>query len=84
MGVVLNVLIHKSGVGSSDIIDAIISVGYRIKSHSATLFRILATKTLKEYLLKGYAINQRFEQVEKFAIETQHQVTETKVKLDFL
>lgn len=39
-------------------LDAIISVGYRVKSVSATKFRIWATARLKEYLLKGYAINQ--------------------------
>jgi hypothetical protein len=45
-------------------LDAIISVGYRVNSINATLFRIWATKTLKEYLLHGYAINQRFIQIE--------------------
>jgi hypothetical protein len=64
-------------------LDVIISVGYRIKSRSATLFRIWATKTLKEYILKGYAINQRIEKVEKFVIETEKRVTETEKKIDF-
>ena len=40
-------------------LDAIISVGYRVNSKSATHFRIWATKTLKEYLLNGYIINQK-------------------------
>ncbi len=39
-------------------LDAIISVGYRVNSTQATKFRIWATKILKDYLLKGYAINQ--------------------------
>ena len=39
-------------------LDAIISIGYRVNSARATQFRIWATKILKEYLLKGYAINQ--------------------------
>lgn len=39
-------------------LDAIISVGYRINSSRATQFRIWATSTLKEYLTKGYAINE--------------------------
>lgn len=40
-------------------LDAIISVGYRVNSKRATQFRIWATKTLKEFLVKGYAINEK-------------------------
>ena len=40
-------------------LDVIISVGYRVKSKNGTIFRQWANKVLKEYLLKGYAINQR-------------------------
>ncbi len=40
-------------------LDVIISIGYRIKSHRGTQFRIWANKVLKEYLLKGYALNQK-------------------------
>ncbi|TNH08068.1 virulence RhuM family protein [Testudinibacter sp. TR-2022] len=39
-------------------LDAVISVGYRVKSKNATRFRIWATQRLKEYLLRGYSINQ--------------------------
>ena len=39
-------------------LDVIISVGYRVKSKNGTLFRIWANKILKEYLLKGYVINE--------------------------
>jgi len=39
-------------------LDAIISVGYRISSKRATQFRIWATKTLKEHLIKGYTVNE--------------------------
>ena len=39
-------------------LDVIISVGYRIKSQRGTQFRIWANKVLKEYLVKGYAINK--------------------------
>ncbi len=39
-------------------LDMIISVGYRVNSKNATQFRIWANKILKEYLVKGYAINQ--------------------------
>ncbi len=38
-------------------LDAIISVGYRIKSHIATKFRIWATERLKEYMIKGFALD---------------------------
>jgi len=42
-------------------LDAIISVGYRIKSQVATQFRIWATQRLKEYIIKGFALNdERF------------------------
>ena len=39
-------------------LDVIISVGYRVKSQRGTQFRQWANKVLKEYMLKGYAINQ--------------------------
>ncbi|MDR3286425.1 MAG: virulence RhuM family protein [Prevotellaceae bacterium] len=57
-------------------LDVIISVGYRVKSQQGTQFRIWATKTLRDYVLKGYAINQRFERLE-------HRVAETEKKIDF-
>ncbi|MEA3392225.1 MAG: virulence protein RhuM/Fic/DOC family protein [Candidatus Marinimicrobia bacterium] len=40
-------------------LDAIISVGYRIKSKTATQFRIWATNTLRDHLVKGYTINEK-------------------------
>lgn len=40
-------------------LDAILSVGYRVNSKNATAFRIWANKVLKQYLLQGYAINER-------------------------
>ena len=46
-------------------LDVIISVGYRVNSKNATLFRQWANKVLKDYLLRGYAINQRLERLEK-------------------
>ena len=42
-----------------DNLDVIISVGYRVKSKRGTQFRIWANKVLKQYLLQGYAINER-------------------------
>ena len=46
-------------------LDVIISVGYRVKSQRGTQFRIWANQVLKEYLLKGYAINSRLTQLEQ-------------------
>ena len=40
-------------------LDAVISVGYRVNSKRGTQFRIWANKILKEYLIKGYAVNQQ-------------------------
>jgi len=40
-------------------LDTIISVGYRVNSKRATAFRIWATKTLKEHLIKGYTVNEK-------------------------
>jgi len=57
-------------------LDAILSVGYRVNSRNATLFRRWATRVLKDYLLKGYAVNQRFERIE-------YRVAETEKKIDF-
>ena len=47
-------------------LDAIISVGYRVNSHKATKFRIWATKTLKEYIQKGFVLDdERLKQGEQ-------------------
>ena len=46
-------------------LDVIISVGYRVKSKQGTQFRIWATNVLRDYLLKGYTINQRINRIEK-------------------
>ena len=40
-------------------LDVIISVGYRVKSQNGVIFRKWATSILKDYMLKGYAVNQR-------------------------
>ena len=47
-------------------LDMIISVGYRVKSKNGIIFRKWATKILKDYMIKGYAVNQkRLEYLEK-------------------
>ena len=57
-------------------LDAILSVGYRVSSANATKFRQWANKVLKDYLLRGYAINQRFERLEQ-------RMNKTEEKIDF-
>jgi len=53
-------------------LDAIISVGYRVNSKKGTQFRIWATQRLKDYLVKGYAINQQ--RFDSNAQELQHAI----------
>ena len=57
-------------------LDVILSVGYRVKSYRGVEFRRWASKILKEYLLKGYSVNQRLTQLEK-------RVSDTEEKIDF-
>ena len=57
-------------------LDVIISVGYRVKSLRGTQFRQWANRVLKDYLLKGYSVNNRIERLEQ-------RVTETENKIDF-
>jgi hypothetical protein len=58
-------------------LDVIISVGYRVKSKTGTQFRIWATNILKSYLLKGYAVQNRIENIEK-------KIFEYGTKIEFL
>lgn len=46
-------------------LDVIISVGYRVKSKRGTQFRIWANRILKDYLMRGYAVNQRIDRLER-------------------
>ena len=55
-------------------LDVIISVGYRVKSIQGTYFRQWANKVIKDYLLKGYAISQRFERIEKKLYEHEEKI----------
>ena len=59
-------------------LDIIISVGYRVNSKQATQFRIWATKTLKDHLLKGYTIN------EKRLLEAKEKFNELQTAISFL
>lgn len=68
-------------------LDAIISVGYRVNSKNATLFRRWASQVLKDYLLKGHVINQRISNLEqrvdaKF-LSYDMQLTKLNEKVDF-
>jgi hypothetical protein len=62
-------------------LDVIISIGYRVKSQRGTQFRIWANKILKEYLLKGYAVNQRLERVESEVFELKQKVNDFDFQL---
>lgn len=69
-------------------LDAILSVGYRVNSRNATLFRQWANKVLKEYLLKGYSINNRLLELEnridnRFYIQ-QRQIDELSDKVELI
>ncbi|MDR0832964.1 MAG: virulence RhuM family protein, partial [Candidatus Symbiothrix sp.] len=64
-------------------LDMIISVGYRVKSNRGIQFRAWANSVLKDYILKGYAINYQIEQVKQLALETERRVSETEKKIDF-
>ncbi len=55
-------------------LDMILSVGYRVKSKRGVEFRKWANSVLKEYLLRGYAINQRFERLEQRVAKTEEQI----------
>lgn len=64
-------------------LDVIISVGYRVKSRRGTQFRIWANKVLKDYLLKGYAVNQRLLKIENQLENQQALLAEHSEKIDF-
>lgn len=68
-------------------LDVIISVGYRVKSIRGTQFRQWANKVLKEYLLKGYTVNQRLNAIEYSVNQRvsalEQTVAEHSKKIDF-
>ncbi len=57
-------------------LDVIISIGFRVNTQRGIKFRQWANRVLKEYLLKGYSVNQRFERLEQ-------RVAKTEEKIDF-
>lgn len=68
-------------------LDAILSVGYRVNSRNATLFRQWANKVLKEYLLRGYSVNQRLmlmeDRIDRRLSEHDQQLLQLTEKVDF-
>lgn len=62
-------------------LDAIISVGYRVNSKQGTRFRIWATQVLKDYLLKGYALNQRMDRIESNYEDLSKEVKQISLQL---
>jgi hypothetical protein len=68
-------------------LDMIISVGYRVNSANATQFRRWATSVLKEYMLKGYAVNQRLiameERIDRRLAQHESILQKHQEKIDF-
>ncbi len=62
-------------------LDVIISVGYRVKSKQGTQFRIWATNVLRDYLLKGYALNQRMNRIENNVENLAEKVNEISLQI---
>lgn len=63
-------------------LDVIISVGYRVKSKQGTQFRIWANRILKDYLLKGYAINTRINRIEENVDKLSKRVNEVDLQIN--
>lgn len=68
-------------------LDMILSVGYRVKSSRGVQFRRWTNTVLKEYLMKGYAVNQRLDYIEnridKRLMEHERRLDEHKKSIDF-
>ena len=68
-------------------LDAILSVGYRVNSKNATSFRRWANTVLKDYMLRGYAINQKLlhleERIDQKFYSLEQRVEKTEEKIDF-
>ena len=64
-------------------LDAIISVGFRVNTKKGIEFRQWANGVLKQYLLKGYAVNQRMFDIEQKMAEQGLEIAELRKKVDF-
>ena len=63
-------------------LDVIISVGYRVKSKQGTQFRIWATSILKDYMIKGYAVNQKRLEALDRTVKIQSKIIASTLELD--
>ena len=67
-------------------LDAILSVGYRVNSRNATQFRIWANQVLKEYLLRGYAIQARIDlleqRIDKKIVEHEQRISDNEKQIE--
>ena len=64
-------------------LDMTISVGYRVNSIRGTRFRQWANKVIKDYMLKGYAVNQRLLNIENQLVSQQKQLAKHQEQIDF-
>ena len=64
-------------------LDVIISVGYRVKSKRGTAFRQWANKVLKEYLLRGYSVNQNLKEVNTKIDKQEKRISVLEERVDF-
>ena len=64
-------------------LDAIISVGFRVNTKRGIEFRQWANHVLKQYLIKGYIVNQRINELERTVTKQGNQIEELKSKVDF-
>lgn len=62
-------------------LDMIISIGYRVNSIRGTQFRIWANKVLKDYLLKGYVVNQRLDRIENDVLHLKEKVNQFDLRI---
>lgn len=63
-------------------LDVILAVGYRVKSKNGVIFRKWATNILKDYMIKGYAINQKRLEVQNKTIEIQSRIIASSLELN--
>ena len=62
-------------------LDAILSVGYRVNSKRGTQFRVWANGVLKDYLMKGYALNQRMNRIENNFDNLSNEISKISLQL---
>ncbi|MCI5773453.1 MAG: virulence RhuM family protein [Erysipelotrichaceae bacterium] len=63
-------------------LDTVMSVGYRVKSHNGIIFRKWATSILKDYMIKGYALNKKRLEALNRTVEIQSRIIASTMELD--